>query len=48
MSYKDQGNEAFKEKDFTQAIHYYTQALVESPDDHTIIGNRSAAYYSMK
>ena len=47
-SFKDQGNQAFKAKDFEAAVSFYTQALTETPDEHTILGNRSAAYYSMK
>ena len=47
-SFKDQGNAAFKAKDFEGAIGFYTQALGETPDDHTILGNRSAANYQLK
>ena len=48
MSFKEQGNNAFKTKDFDTAIKFYTQAIEENPTDHTIYGNRSAAYYSLK
>ena len=44
MSFKEQGNQAFKEKDFPKAIELYTQASAENPTDHTILGNRAAAY----
>ena len=44
-SFKDQGNAAFKGKDFEGAIGLYTKALSETPEDHTILGNRSAANY---
>lgn len=47
-TFKDQGNAAFKQKDFEAAIGFYSQALDETPDEHTIIGNRSAAFYSLK
>ena len=44
-TFKDQGNAAFKAKDFDAAAGFYSQALEATPDDHTILGNRSAAYY---
>lgn len=47
MSTKELGNEAFKNKNYPQAVAYFTQAIAEAPGDHTIYGNRSAAYYNM-
>ena len=47
-TFKDQGNNCFKTKDFAEAIDFYTQALGETPEDHTIMGNRSAAYYQLQ
>jgi len=47
-SFKDQGNAAFKSKQYDEAIEFYTSALVEAPTDHTILGNRAAAYHNMK
>ena len=47
-SFKDQGNAAFKNKDFQGAIDLYSQAVDQTPTDHTILGNRSAAYYQLK
>ena len=47
-TFKDQGNAAFKTKDFQGAIDNYEKALVENATDHTILGNRSAAYYQLK
>ena len=47
-TFKDQGNNCFKTKDFQGAIDAYTQALGETPNDHTIMGNRSAAFYQLK
>jgi tetratricopeptide (TPR) repeat protein len=41
------GNAAFKEKDYSQAIENYTKALFETPLDHTILGNRAAAYHNL-
>ena len=40
---KEQGNVAFKEKDFEKAVEIFSQAIKENPDDHTLWGNRSAA-----
>ncbi len=48
MSLKDQGNLQFKNQNFQEAINLYTQAINESPSDHTIFGNRSAAYHSLR
>jgi len=47
MSMKDQGNAAFKAKDFDKAVEHYSAALLESGNDHTILGNRAAAYHNM-
>jgi stress-induced-phosphoprotein 1 len=44
MSNKDQGNAAFKAKDYPRAIELYSKAIEETPADHTIYGNRAAAY----
>ena len=48
MSAKEQGTEQFKQKNFDKAIEFYTQAITENPSDHTIYGNRSAAYTNLK
>jgi len=48
MSAKDQGTEQFKLKNYEKAIEFYTTAITENPSDHTIYGNRSAAYTNMK
>jgi stress-induced-phosphoprotein 1 len=45
--YKEQGNEAFKQKDYNAAIEYYSKALENTPTDHTIIGNRAAAFHNL-
>ena len=47
-NFKEQGNEAFKNKDYKKAIECYTQALAEAGNDHTILGNRSAAHYQLR
>jgi hypothetical protein len=46
-SFKDQGNTAFKNKEFAAAVDFYTQALNETPDEHTILGNRAAANHNL-
>jgi stress-induced-phosphoprotein 1 len=38
----------FKAKNFQAAIQFYTVAIQENPSDHTIYGNRSAAYHNTK
>jgi stress-induced-phosphoprotein 1 len=47
MSNKDQGNDAFRAKSFETAIEFYTEAIKENPQDHTIFGNRAAAYHNL-
>ena len=47
-SFKDQGNAAFKNKDYQAAVNFYSQALGDAPNDHTILGNRAAAYHNMQ
>ena len=44
---KDKGTEQFKAKNFDKAVEFYTLALEENPSDHTILGNRSAAFHKM-
>ena len=44
---KEQGNDAFKEKNFEKAIQLFTDAIVETPTDHTIYSNRSTSYYKL-
>jgi len=41
---KDQGNEAFKRKDYAQAVAHYTSALEHDPNCHTALANRSACF----
>lgn len=45
---KEQGNAMFKAKNYPLAIQMYTAAIDENPEDHTIYGNRSAAYHNTK
>lgn len=45
--FKQQGTNDFKAGNFAAAIENYTKALELTPDDHTILGNRSAAYLKM-
>lgn len=44
---KEQGNAAFKAKDYNLAVQHYTAALTENGNDHTILGNRAAAYHNL-
>jgi Flp pilus assembly protein TadD len=45
--FKDLGNNAFKQKQFAAAIQFYSQALEETPTEHTILGNRAAAFHNL-
>lgn len=44
--FKNEGNKFFKAKDYTQAIGYYTKAIILQPESSTYLGNRAAAYMS--
>jgi stress-induced-phosphoprotein 1 len=44
---KELGTKAFQQKNFNEAIHFFTQAITESPHDHTLYSNRSACYYNL-
>jgi stress-induced-phosphoprotein 1 len=46
-TYKDLGTKAFTAKDYKQAIEHFTNAIKESPTDHTLFSNRSASYYNL-
>jgi stress-induced-phosphoprotein 1 len=48
MSNKDKGNDAFRAKSFETAIEFYTEAIKENPQDHTIFGNRAAAHHNLR
>jgi stress-induced-phosphoprotein 1 len=45
--FKDQGNDAFKQKKFAEAIEFYSKALEATPTEHTILGNRAAAFHNL-
>lgn len=41
---KNLGNEAFKNKNYEEAIKYFTQAIECNPNDHVFYSNRSGSY----
>ena len=45
---KNLGNEAFKNKNYEQAIDYFTQAIECNPNDHVFFSNRSNSYVNLK
>lgn len=45
---KNLGNEAFKNKNYEQAIDYFTQAIACNPNDHVFYSNRSNSYVNIK
>jgi len=49
MSNKEQGNNAFRAKDFEGAIKHYSACMEEEGiiDAHAILGNRAAAYQNL-
>ena len=46
-SLKDQAAAKFRSSDFPSAIIFYTQAIEQSPDDHTLYSNRSASHHKL-
>ena len=44
---KELGTKAFTAKDYNKAIEHFTNAINESPHDHTLYSNRSACYYNL-
>ena len=50
MSNKEQGNAAFKAKNFEEAIKHYTAAVEEecAVDVHATLGNRAAAFQNLQ
>lgn len=44
--YKADGNKAFAEKNYAEAIEHFTKAIELSPNEHTFYSNRSACFAS--
>lgn len=44
---KNKGNKAFVEKNFKDAVKWYTEAIKYDSTDHTFFSNRAAAYLGM-
>eukprot|EP01120_Amphizonella_sp_Union-15-10_P017108 TRINITY_DN9402_c0_g1_i1.p1 TRINITY_DN9402_c0_g1~~TRINITY_DN9402_c0_g1_i1.p1 ORF type:complete len:565 (+),score=142.25 TRINITY_DN9402_c0_g1_i1:49-1743(+) len=44
--FKDKGNKAFIEKNYSEAIKLFTSAIELNPNDHVFYSNRSGAYAS--
>lgn len=45
---KEQGNDAYKKKDFERAIEFYKKAIESDPTDITFYSNISAVYFEQK
>lgn len=45
---KENGNEAYKKKDFTAAIEHYQKAIEHDPTDMTFYNNLAAVYFEQK
>jgi Tfp pilus assembly protein PilF len=45
---RQEGNEAFKQRDFESAKELYSRAIALDPSNHLLFGNRSAACYQLK
>ena len=46
-TFKELGTKAFTAKDFPKAIEHFTDAIKETPTDHTLYSNRSASYFNI-
>ena len=46
-TFKELGTKAFTAKDFPKAIEHFSDAIKESPHDHTLYSNRSASYFNL-
>ncbi|EQC35567.1 hypothetical protein SDRG_06856 [Saprolegnia diclina VS20] len=46
--FKQQGNAAFASTSYQSAMEYYSKALALQPSSHTLLGNRSAAYFHLR
>lgn len=47
-SLREQGNQAVKEKKFTEAILHYTYAIKLDPENYALYSNRSYAHLMLK
>ena len=46
-SEKEMGTKAFQAKDYNKAVEHFAQAIVETPEDHTLYSNKSASYFNL-
>jgi len=46
-SFKEQGNQYFKNKDYNKALEFYSKAIDLNPMDPAYYGNRAACYFAM-
>ena len=44
---KQKGNDCIRQKNYAEAIEFYTQALGANPSSHAVYSNRSLAYSSV-
>ena len=45
--YKEKGNQAYKKKNWAEAIEFYDRALELNPNEITYINNKAAVYFAM-
>lgn len=49
MSFRKEGNEYFKNKEYEKAIKSYTEGIMNDEDDkHLLLSNRALVYYNLK
>ena len=48
LQMKELGNQAYKNKDYSQAINYYTKAIQLNPQDPNFYSNRALCYFNME
>lgn len=47
MKYKEEGNLAYKNKEYLKAINLYTKAIHLHPDDPNFYSNRALSFFNL-
>ena len=48
LKMKELGNQAYKNKEYSQAINYYSKAIQLNPQDSNFYSNRALCYFNME
>jgi Flp pilus assembly protein TadD len=47
QKYKELGNQAYKNQDYSKAINYYSKAIESDPRDPSFLSNRAICYFNL-